>query len=137
MTCGFCNHHFCWLCGTATNKVSYWHHMPFNPFGCGVMMCVTETGPYFWLIFFITFIFMPVIMFLFALMMCLVVPGIAIAECFKGGRSLKQINSKPIRVLLVVLYMILLGIAYLLMFAVSFALVMAFMALTIIPGYFY
>lgn len=100
-------------------------------------MCVTETGPYFWLIFLITFLLMPLIMFLFALIMCLVLPGVGLYEATKGGSRIKKFNSKPIRIALTILYIFFLIFAYLLIFAIAFSLVMLFMVLTIIPGYFY
>lgn len=37
MTCAFCKTHWCWLCGTLTNKYTYLHFMPANPFGCVVV----------------------------------------------------------------------------------------------------
>jgi len=42
MTCSQCRTHWCWVCGSKVSSGESDHFSPFNPFGCGPAMLITD-----------------------------------------------------------------------------------------------
>jgi hypothetical protein len=103
MTCSFCKHKWCWLCGSTTKRYTYLHFLAANPFGCQVMGQIEVYNQYFFLNALVMWILSPLLLGLNCLLLSIILTFYAMKWIHKKKPAWKDPKS-PINFFLILLF---------------------------------